>query len=75
MTEILKKAKKSEVVQRLIAPKNRFWNIARYIGIGATVTAQIVEVIPSMPEWIKGIAEAIKWGGIALFGSAQMTKK
>ena len=71
----LKKAKETEVVQRLIAPKNRFWNIARYVGIGATVTAQIVEVIPGIPEWIKGIAEAVKWGGLSLFGSAQLTRK
>ena len=75
MTEILKKAKKSEVVQRIVAPKNKFWNIARWVGIGMTGVSLGIERAHVGPDWLQGIASAVVYIGITLFGAAQMTKK
>ena len=79
MTEQLKKAKEkvkeNVMVKRAIAPKNSFWNKARWIGVGVTGVAGILEYVPGVPEWIKGIAGVVKWMGLTLFGTAQMTTK
>jgi hypothetical protein len=78
MKEQLKKAgekvKQNELLQRVTAPKNKFWNRVRWIGLGLAAASIAVSEGNIGPDWLQGIAAGIKWAAGTAFISAQLTK-